>query len=317
MPTSRKSQARKRDRSSLRTYSFIITIFVISIFVGGAYYQSLPKVGHIPENFVFKSQDWMAYVPDDAEYVGYVNYQQAISVSHNGSLFGSSGLLDLPQLGFQIFPTDITYEVVVQLPEPQYSGSASILQLNNGKQSDLTAELTSASLTTIHVPSTYDGCQIYELLMREFGDKIPSQGFITIVKEHLIFSNDKNAALRNVQAILDQTVSSGNGLFDQVTVKRAAYAAGVSDQNYVALFVGRFPTQLNDTQMAVKSVTGEGGSLLVSRALLFPSSDVALQHLDQAHKVYKDASSYSILDSWLVVTYNYPLSSTEAEILGI
>jgi hypothetical protein len=153
--------------------------------------------------------------------------------------------------------------------------------------------------------------------MREFSDNTPSQGFIAIVKDHLIFSNDKNTALRNVQAILDQTVSSGNGLFDQATVKQAAYAAGVSDQNYVALFVGRFPTQLNDTQMAVKSVVGEGGSLLVSRALLFPSSDIALQRLDQAHKVYQNASSYSILDSWLVVTYNYPVSEIEAEILGI
>ncbi len=294
-----------------------MTIFIIVIFVGGAYYESLPKVGHIPADFVFKSQDWMASVPGDAEYVGYVNYQQAMSVSNNGSLFGTSALFELPQLGFQVFPTDITYEVAVQLPEPQYSGSAIILQLNNGKQTALNSELTSASPTTINAPSTYDGYQIYELLMREFGDNTPSQGFIAIVKDHLIFSNDKNTALRNVQAILDQTVSSGNGLFDQVTVKRAAYAAGVSDQNYVALFVGRFPTQLNDTQMAVKSVVGEDGSLLVSRALLFPSSDIALQRLDQAHKVYQNASSYSILDSWLVVTYSYPVSETEAEILGI
>jgi hypothetical protein len=240
-----------------------------------------------------------------------------MTVSNNGSLFGTSALFELPQLGFQVFPTDITYEVAVQLPEPQYSGSAIILQLNNGKQTALNSELTSASPTTINEPSTYDGYQIYELLMREFGDNTPSQGFIAIVNDHLIFSNDKNTALRNVQAILDQTVSSGNGLFDQVTVKRATYAAGVSDQNYVALFVGRFPTQLNDTQMAVKSVVGEDGSLLVSRALLFPSSDIALQRLDQAHKVYQNASSYSILDSWLVVTYNYPVSETEAEILGI
>jgi hypothetical protein len=315
--TRRKDQARKRNHSDLRNYSFVITILIIAIFVGSSYFQSLPKVGHIPADFAFRTQDWMAYVPGDSEYAGYVNHQQAVSVSHNGSLFGNAALFELPQLGFQILPTDITYEVVVQLPEPRYSGSASILQLNNGKEADLTVELASPNVTAIHTPLKYAGHQIYGLLVREFGDKTSSQGFIAIVNGHLIFSNDKNSALRNVQAIIDKATSNGNGLFDQVNVRQATYAAGVNDKNYVALFVGRFPTQLNNTEMAVKSVTGEGDSLQVSRALLFSSSDIALQRLDQAHQVYKNASSYSILDSWLVVSYSYPLSRTEAEILGI
>lgn len=95
------------------------------------------------------------------------------------------------------------------------------------------------------------------------------------------------------------------------------YATGVTDQSYVALFVGRFPTQLNDTVMATKSIIGNGDSIQVSRALLFPSSDVALQRLAQARQVYRNADSYRILDSWLVVTYTYPPARIQSEIVGI
>ena len=91
----------------------------------------------------------------------------------------------------------------------------------------------------------------------------------------------------------------------------------VTDQNYVALFIGRFPTQLNDTLMATKTIIGNGAFIQVARAFLFPSSDIALARWDDAHQIYRNAASYSILDSWLVVTYEYPLTSIQSEIIGI
>ncbi len=137
------------------------------------------------------------------------------------------------------------------------------------------------------------------------------------MNQHILLSNDKNTGLQNVQAILDKVSSNGQGLFDDLRVRRSVYASGVTDQSYVALFVGRFPTQLNDTVMATKSIIGSGGSIQVSRALLFPSSDIALQRWNQAHQVYRNANSYRILDSWLVVTYNYPPTKMQTELVGI
>jgi hypothetical protein len=301
----------------LRTYSFLATFTIIIIIIGASYYQTLPSVEHIPDTFVFNSQEWMPYVPADAEFVEYLNYKQAYSVSGNSTLFGESALLQLPQLGFSIIPVDITYEVTIQLPEPRYSGSAILLQVSEGKQASLNQELASANLTKVRAPLIYDGFAVYSLLMQEVGDKSVSLGYLAVVNHHIFLSNDKTTGLQNVQAILDQISSSGQSLFDDVTVRRSVYATGVTDQSYVALFVGRFPTQLNDTLMATKSITGNGGSIQVSRALLFASSDIALQRWDQAHKVYRNADSYRILDSWLVVTYNYPPTKIRTEIVGI
>jgi hypothetical protein len=313
----RRDKGKKNDPSRVRTYSFVATLAILAIIIGIAYFQTLPTVEHIPDTFVFNPQDWMVYVPADAEYVGYVNYQQAYFVSGNSSLFGSNVLVELPQLGFEIIPLDLTYEVAIQLPEPKYSGSVSVLQVSVEKQTTLSAELASANLTKIHPPLDYDGYDIYGLLIQEIGDKNANLGYLAVVNHHIIFSTDTNTGLQNVQAILDQVSANGKSLFDDVTVRRGVYASGVTDQTYIALFVGRFPTQLNDTEMATKSVFGTGGSIQVSRALLFPSPDIALQRYGQAHKVYRDASSYRILDSWLVVTYEYPLSRIQTEIIGI
>lgn len=259
----------------------------------------------------------MPYVPADAEFVGYINYKQAYYATGNSSLFGQSALIQLPQLGFSIIPLDLTYEVAIQLPEPKYSGSAILLQVSEAKQTTLSQELASTNLTKVPKPIIYDGFAVYTLLLQEIGDKSANVGYLAVVNQHIILSNDKTSGLPNVQAILDQISTSARSLFDDITVRRSVYATGITDQSYVALFVGRFPTQLNDTIMATKSIIGTGGSIQVSRALLFPSSDIALQRLDQAHKVYRNADSYRILDSWMVVTYNYPPTKMQSEIGGI
>jgi len=314
---SRKRVEPKRDPHRLRVYSFVTTLAVITIIIGASYYQTLPTVEHIPDTFTFNSQEWMAYVPANAEYVGYINYREAYSASGNSSLFGEGVLIQLPQLGVEIIPLDIMYEVAIQLPEPTYSGSALLLQVSAGKQTNLSDELASANLTKIHPPLIYDGFALYALLMQEIGDNSPTLGYLAVVNHHIILSDDKNTGLQNVQAILDQITSNRSSLFDNATVRRSVYATGVTDQSYIALFVGRFSTQLNDTEMATKSVIGNGGSIQVSRALLFPSSDIALARLGEAHQVYKNAATYQVLDSWLVVTYDYPPTRIRSEIIGI
>jgi len=259
----------------------------------------------------------MPYVPASAEFVGYVNYQQAYTITGNSSLFGTEVVVSFPQLGFNIIPFDLIYEVAIQLPEPQYSGSAIVVEISSWKLTSLTQLLSSANQSRIQRPILYDGYVIHGLLMRELGDKNVGTGYLVILNNHIIFSNDKTSGLQDVEAILDQVSSNSPSLFDDLTVRRSIYATGLTNQNCIALFVGRFATQLNDSEMATKSVIGEGGSIQVSRAFLFPSSDIALQRWDQAHTLYKDASAYSILDSWLVVTYDYPLSRLTVEVVGL
>ena len=259
----------------------------------------------------------MSFVPATAEFVGYVNYKGVYATTGNSSIFGTDIVISLPQLGFNLIPLDIIYEVGIQMPEPQYSGSALVLEVSSWKLTSLTQLLATANQTKIERPLSYDAYAVYDLLTKELGDKNIEAGYLAIVDNHIVLSTDKSAGLQNVEAVLDQVSSNHPNLFDDITVRRGIYATGLTDQDSIALFVGRFATQLNDTEMATKSVIGQGGSIQVSRAFLFPSSNIALQRWDQAHTVYKDASAYNILDSWLVVTYQYPLSRLPVEIVGL
>jgi len=259
----------------------------------------------------------MSLVPANAEFVGYVNYDQAYSVTGNSSLFGTEVVISFTQLGFNIIPLDLSYEVGIQLPEPTYSGSALVIQLSEFKQTVFTQLLASINGTKAQRPFSYDGYLVYGMVMKLLQDKTAVLGYLSVVNSKIVLSTDKTSGLQNVEAILDQISSGRASLFDDPTVRRGIYATGLTDKNCVALYVGRFPTQLNDTEMATKSVIGIGGSIQVSRAFLFPSSDLALQRWDQAHTVYRDAAAYSILDSWLVVTYDYPLSKLPGEMVGI
>ena len=234
----------------------------------------------------------MSYVPHQVEYVSFVNYEESLAITHNSTLFGSSVLLELPQVNFAVFPSDIVYEVVIQPPEPQFSGSTTILQLTQERTSALVNDMALVNLTKARAPFVYNGYMVQELLMRKFGEQEFNFGYLSVVNQHVILSNDKNTGLQDVEFVLDQVRTNATNLFDDITVRRAVYATGVTDQSFAGLFVGMFSTQLNDTKMAVKSVVGNGNSILVSRALLFPTSDVALERLDQAHQVYRGSASF-------------------------
>jgi hypothetical protein len=216
-----------------------------------------------------------------------------------------------------VLPFDISNEIEIELPQPPYSGSVAVIQLTTAKESNLVQDLTSSSHSNMAAPFVYLGHTVYSLYVRRLGDTAPTAGYMSIVNNRIIFSNDKSAALRNVQAVVQQITSSTPSLFDDPTVRRSIYATGITDQDYIGLFVGLFPTQMNDTKMVTKSILGESDSLTVSRAFLFPSSDIALDRITQAQKLYRNADSYRILDPWLVVTYNYPLTRLGTELIGI
>jgi hypothetical protein len=253
----------------------------------------------------------MQFVPGQVQYVSYVNYALVFSLSGNSSALGLHALFQIPQLNFTTYPYDVQSEVDIQLPSPGFSGTVNIIQLGRTLTSILSDRLTNSTGSQV-IP--YDGYAIHSLLVKEFGSQ-PTVSYLTIVNGWMIASNDKTSGLQNVQQILDQVSSNAPDLFDNVTVKQALYAAGAT-QNYVALFLGNFPTQLVGSSMVAKSVSYDGVHLIVTRAFQFSSLEAASTSLPQAQQVYSDAQ-FKILSSWLIVTNQYPLSQLQTEISGI
>jgi len=309
-----------RDQShSLRTYSFLLTIVLLAMIIGGSYYNSLPKVGHIPDTFHFQSTSWMTFVPQTAQYVAYVDYQQAYSASGNTFLFGTSPVFQFFQIPINIPPQSVLYDLDIQVPVAGVSSSVvtvSVIELRNDTMRIFTSELAKVEIPS----SAYDGFPVYSLLIV---NPVASQqqklltGYVAVVEDVLIVSIDPKYGKSGVETILDEYTSNAPNLFANTDVRRGVYASGAADVAYIGLFVGTFSSQFNNTRMIVKSIVSNGGGISVTRSILFPTSDFAMSEFGHAHNVYRDANSYIVLDQWLVISYSYTFDKLRGELTGI
>ena len=303
----------QRRNESYRQYAFAGTLLIIAIIIGASVISSQMHVEHIPDNFQFTTQPWMQYVPNPVEYLTFVNFDGAFETSKKPQLFGSEPLVQLYQLNYSIYPRDATYEVDLQLPLPEYGGTVSIIKLHNQTTATLQAELREAPQIS---HNSYQGFTVHGLLIKKAGDQTVLQGFISLAGDYAVLSNDQAKGREEVERVLDQFTFNGPSLFDDPTVRRGVYATGASEREYIGLYIGMFQTQLNDSKMIIKAVVQDGNGILVTRSILFPSTDTAFNQVAEAHRIYRDASSYRVLDTWLVVAYKYPIERLRPELSG-
>ena len=259
----------------------------------------------------------MTFVPQTAQYVAYVDYQEAYSASGNSSIFGMLPIFQFYQLQLEIPPQSILYDLDVQLLQssPNSVVTVSVVKLRN----DTMRILLNAIARTNLAKSEYDGYPVYTLLMIS---AVSSQqklinAYMAVAESVLILSIDPNLGRAGVETMLDQYTTTAPSLFDNYDVRRGIYASGATDTPYIGLFVGTFSSQFNNTRMIVKSVIAEGSRISVTRSVLFPTSDFAMSEFDHAHNVYRDADSYRVLDQWLVISYDYAYDKLRGELTGI
>ena len=304
-----------RKSSRMRSYSFIITIMIIALSSLAFYVSSQQTTNHVPTTFELNPQPWMTFVPNQVQYVGYVNYRQAYVISGNPSLFGSKVMLQVPQLNLTIFPSDVMYELDIELIPPQFNGTVSILSLTQDRLDTISNALQNVNTTTIRSPISYDDDSIYTLLIQKFGESKMTVAYLTVVDGKVILSYDQATGLQNVETILDQVSSNASNLFDNVTVRDAIFVTD-SSLNCIAFFVGMFSTQFAASNLIAKSVAYGASSLIVTRAFLFPSPDLATNNLTEAEQIY-NGGSCTTADSWLLITQTYSIDRLPTELSGI
>ena len=259
----------------------------------------------------------MNFVPQTAQYVAFVDYHEAFAVSGNPQLFGTQAILQFYELHLNITVQSVLYDLDIQLPSSHFNSVAvtgSVIKIRNETARMLLEALSKVSLTE----TNYDGYAIYRFLLISPSEQKLISAYMAIVEgSMLVFSNDPSFGKYAVETILDQYSSKAPSLFDRSEVRQGIYAAGASDQPFIGLFVGAFGSQFENTGMIVKSVISKGREIRVTRSLLFANSDLATNQFGEAHRVYRDANSYRILDQWLVVAYNYSPDRLRGELTGI
>lgn len=257
----------------------------------------------------------MSFVPQTTQYVAYVNYQQSYSTSGNPALFGGRSVLQFYQLSLDIALQSVVFELAIQLPPSSFNSAAvtgSVIKIRNDTMRIFTNALGRTNLTKI----IYDGYPIYQLLLTTPERKLVNANTAILDDSTLVVSLDQSSGRFAVETILDQYVSKIRGLFDKEDVRQGIYVSS-SSNSYIGLFVGTFSNEFNNSRLIVKSIVAEGDNIRVTRSVLFPSSENAMDALGHAHQVYRNAEKYQVVDRWLVVTYKYGLSKLNSEIIGI
>jgi hypothetical protein len=293
-------------------------LVLLGLIVGGTYYSTLPTVAHIPDNFKFQPSGWMAFVPQTAQYVSFIDYHEAYMVSGNPLLFGAHAILQFYQLSLDIPMQSVLFDLDIQLPPSSFNTAAvtgSVIKISNDTMRILLNTMAKMNLTK----TTYDGYPLYRLLLVNptSEQKLINADTAIVDYSMLVVSTDQTFGRYAVETILDQYSSRTQNLFDKQDVRRGIYASGASDRSFIGLFVGTFSSQFNNTRMIVKSTVSDVNGIRVTRSVLFATSDLTINAIDQAHRVYRDANRYSILDQWLVINYNYPLEKLRGELTGI
>jgi len=314
----RRDKANRRQPRRLRTFSFVATLSLIVVLLGTSYYASLPKIEHLSNTIQFQSESWMDFVPRTAQYVGFVNYQEAYRVAENSMPFGTQAILQFYQLRLDITTQSIVFDLDIQLPSSVFNSAAvtgSVIKLHDDASSILMGSLNRANLTSI----SYDGFLIYRcLVLNPSAQQKLIDAYATLVTgSTLVVSTDERLGRYAVETILDQYSSKLPNFFDKPDVRRGVLAAGVVGHQYVALFVGAFASQISNSRMIIKSVIPMTQAISVIRSVEFDSAEVAMNQLAQARLIYRDAASYKILDQWVVISYNYSQDSLRGQLTGI
>jgi len=296
----------------------LFTVGLLAVILIGAYLTLQPRVEALPPTIPFHSEDWMSYVPSSAEFVAYVNYDACFEASGNYSLFGRDPLLEIYSPPFVVYPKSIEYEIAINLPasagSKELSPTVNVVKIEPEELKSLEDALESA---TVVRRMTYGSYTIFDLLVRhkERETQLVSAS-LTVADGHILLA-EGTGTKSLLTEILDTANHEPSQFFSQASARTALYAAGGTNNEYLALFIATFPTQVQGASIAMKTVRTTSNSVTSQIAFSFGSQDKAKNQYQAVKSLYTGGSDYWILDDYVVVTFHYDMSKLGEQIRGL
>jgi hypothetical protein len=258
----------------------------------------------------------MSFIPDTAQFVSYVNYREAFVATGNYSLFGTGPLLEIYAPSVSIDQASVEYEVSIGLPGEgsEVSPTVTVLRIDSQKLRSLDQALQSSAQVR---RTEQNGHTIFSVLVRRRElqtQLVPAN--LAIEGGHLILTQ----GLVNVNSLVKvlETVGHEQGqLFSQQSARAALYASGGANDQYLALFIATFPTQIEGAKIAMKTVRTASQTVTSQIAFSFDSQDQAKTQYANVKKLYTGGKDYWILGPFDVVAFEYDISRLGDQVRGL
>ncbi len=292
-------------------------VLLVGVMFVWSYAVFQPRVETLPTTIPFSQQAWMRFVPDTAEFVSYVNYHGAYDATGNYNLFGTEPAVEIYNPSFRIVPTSIEYEVVITLPEENPNEAVPTLTLLKADQAELgRLEIALANSTKLRV-TTHGDHAVFSVLFRRPELQVPLvTGNVAIVYGHILFGVGPRSIIP-LTRVLDTADHKLRDLFSEERTRTAFYASGGSGNDYLALMVATFPTQIEGAKIAVKTVRTVSETVTSQIAFSFNSEDEARTQYANVKKLYTGGRDYWILGPFVVASFDYDMTELFDQVRGL
>lgn len=309
--------ARKKRNTRILKVSFAVTLaFLVVASLALTLFSGPTEMG-LPQNHVVSLQDWMMFVPSGAIEVGMINtssvFSAGLGVSQSQPMF-----LEIFQTGTKLLLGNVSYAVTYYLPPTSPSPNANSTEIEIFKlRPSVLSNLVSLLNATRTISRTeYRGLTIYNVFNRVPGVDYLVPGKLAFYQGWALYTQRSPNPTGDLEAAIDVVLDHQPNLFQDPAVRTTLFASAENREDYLAIFYLTFPTQVNGSETASKTVFKTDQGYVGVYAFSFSDANTAKSSFDQVKQAYSGGSEYYVMSNYVVGFFKWPAATASNEIQG-
>ncbi|MGD0803128.1 MAG: hypothetical protein ABSA11_03545 [Candidatus Bathyarchaeia archaeon] len=295
--------------------SFVATFLILSIVAFVIiYFPRLQTIQHLPTSYDVSAPDWMKFVVPGPDKVTLMNFTNIYRVNGTYSVFASDKLLVLLGFSTQVTVEKSPFLVTAEYPNPNPNlneTALNILKPDSVTYSALQGELNSKSSANY----TYGENTLYEVTRSTSDSPAYVIGYVCLRGGYLLYS-DGSEGMILIKSALDNEVGNSRLIDDQV-VKAGLYVLTQEKGNELAYSYSKFSYSVSDVVSTSTTVRYDTSSIITSSLYAFNTTSTAQQDLDKIKQANLKASSFQIIDNYILVVTKYDKANLLGELRSL
>jgi hypothetical protein len=227
----------------------------------------------------------MRYVSTEANGLRLVNVTTLEALPPEVRDFSEGTILSLSQPALEVsvpqtsFTVDITYPLTGDRAQ-----LVSAIGLLPASYSMIASQLDDAGSLLVEERA---GVRIFAVVPQlTSGSSTSRTAYLALNGHDLLYARGSQTALEKLRTSLDSYQSDGRSMFDAATLQAGYYAATTNPTRSLGVSVTNFATNVQGVHYVVKSVSMDGGNLLVRQLLVFDSPSEMERNFESAKTLF-------------------------------
>jgi hypothetical protein len=227
----------------------------------------------------------MRYVSTDANGLRLVNVTTLETLPPEVRDFSEGSILSLMEPALEVSVPQAAYTVDITYPlSGDRAQLVSAIGLLPAAYSQIASQLDNAASLLVE---EHAGVRILAVVPQAVsGSSTSRSGYLALNGQDLLYARGTQAALDKLRSSLDAYLAGQSSMFDSSTLQAGYYAATTDPALSLGVSVTNFATNVQGVHYVVKSVSLDGGNLLVRQLLVFDSPGEMERNFESAKTLF-------------------------------